>query len=353
MTPTSDCYFDYYQGSKSQETLAVGSYLPLNKVYKFNPIPSTLSSEAAKHILGGQANLWTEYVPNLKRAEYMTFPRIAALAEALWSPKEIRNWEDFSGRIQLFMKRYDLMGINYAKSAFKVTAKSRINIGKKQLSVGLESELSGAKIHYTTDGSEPNSTSPLFSEPVLMDKTQTMKAVTTVNDQPTEKSMSQSFNINKATAKPVKYLIPYSEKYKGSGEFTLVNGIRGSSNHSDGEWQAWEATNMEVVIDLQQATEIHTISVGSLQNADAWIFLPKKMEFFVSSDGVKFKKVAEVINEVDPLTGEVQLKDFSASFNLEAANFVKVVATNLGKCPKGHIGEGKPAWLFVDEITVD
>jgi hexosaminidase len=353
MTPTSECYFDYYQGPKSQETMAVGSYLPLSKVYKFNPIPSTLSSEAAKHILGGQANLWSEYVPNLKRAEYMTFPRIAALAEALWSPKEVRNWEDFSGRIQLFMKRYDLMGINYSKSAFKVTAKSLINILKKQLSVGLESELSGAQIHYTIDGSEPNSKSPLFSEPVLMDKTQTMKAVTTVNDQPTEKSMSQSFNINKATAKPVKYLMPNSENYKGSGEYTLVNGVRGSTNHHDGEWQAWEGQNMEVVIDLQQSTDIHKISVGSLQNADAWIFLPKKMEFFVSSDGVKFKKVAEVINEVDPLSGEVQLKDFSASFNPEVANFVKVVATNLGKCPKGHTGEGKSAWLFIDEIRVE
>jgi hexosaminidase len=353
MTPNSDCYLDYYQGPMDQEPLAIGGYLPLSKVYDFNPVPKELSAEAAKHILGGQANLWTEYVPNLKHAEYMTFPRIAALAEVLWSPKEVRNWEDFSRRIQLFMKRYNQMGINYSKSAYKVSAKTQFNPEKKQLAVSLGSELAGVEIHYTTDGSEPTVQSTIYNEPVLIDKTSTLKAVTIINGVAAEKPMSQSFNINKATVKPVKYLIPYSENYKGSGEHTLVNGIRGSTNHHDGEWQGWSGTNMEIVIDLQQATEIHSVSVGSLQNAGASIFFPKKMEFFVSADGLKFQKVAEVINEVDPLSREKQLKDFTASFNPVTANFVKVVAQNLGKCPKGHVGEGKATWMFIDEIAVE
>ncbi|MCX6238124.1 MAG: beta-N-acetylhexosaminidase [Bacteroidia bacterium] len=123
MTPTSECYFDYYQGPKDQEPPAIGGFLPLKKVYEFNPIPPELSTEAAKHILGAQANLWTEYVPNIKHAEYMTFPRIAAMAEVLWSPKETRNWDDFLNRIQTFTKRYDQMGINYSKSAFKANTK--------------------------------------------------------------------------------------------------------------------------------------------------------------------------------------------------------------------------------------
>ena len=119
MTPTSECYFDYYQGPKDQEPEAGGGFIPLKKVYKFNPVPPGLSAEAAKHILGGQANLWAEYIPNIKHAEYMTFPRLAAMAEVLWSPKETRNWNDFSNRIELFMKRYDQMGINYSKTSFK------------------------------------------------------------------------------------------------------------------------------------------------------------------------------------------------------------------------------------------
>jgi len=353
MTPNSDCYFDYYQGPMDQEPLAIGGYLPLNKVYNFSPVPPELDATAAKHILGGQANLWTEYIPNLKQVEYMTFPRIAALAEALWSPKEVRNWEDFSRRIQPMMKRYDLMGINYSKSAYKVSAKSQSNPEKKQLAVSLSSELAGLEIHYTTDGSEPNAQSSIYKDPVLLDKTSTLKAVTIQNGTPAEKSLSQSFSINKATAKPVKYVIPYSEHYKGSGDYTLVNGIRGSTNHADGEWQAWAATNMEVVIDLQQATEIHSISAGSLQNAGAWIFFPKKVEFYVSADGLKFQKVAEVANDVDTSSPDKQLKDFSATFSPTSANFVKVIAYNVGKFPKGHVGEGKDAWLFVDEIMVE
>ena len=353
MTPNTDCYFDYYQGPIDQEPLAIGGYLPLSKVYNFDPIPKELSSEAGKHILGGQANLWTEYVADIKHAEYMTFPRIAALAEAIWSPKEVRNWEYFSRRIQLFMKRYDLMGINYSKSAYKVSSKTEINTESKQLAVSLNSEMIGAEIHYTTDGSEPTTLSPIYYDPVIIDKTSTLKAVTIVNGKAAEKPLSQVFSFSKATIKPVKHLIPYRENNKGSDEYTLVNGIHGSINHTEGDWQTWSSANMEVVIDLQQATEIHTISVGSLQNSPAWIFFPKKMEFFVSSDGVKFQKVAEVLNDIDPLSNERQLKDFSASFNKVTANFVKVIAQNLGKCPKGHSGEGKSAWMYIDEISVE
>lgn len=125
MTPEEPCYFDHYQGPKDQEPPAIGGFNPLSEVYKFNPVPKELDAEAAKHILGGQANLWSEFVPNVKHAEYMTFPRIAALSEALWSPKEVHNWDNFLHRIALFEKRYDLMGINYSRSASKMAPQSQ------------------------------------------------------------------------------------------------------------------------------------------------------------------------------------------------------------------------------------
>lgn len=353
MTPGTPCYFDHYQGPMDQEPLAIGGYNPLSKVYGFNPVPEELDAEAAKHILGGQANLWTEYVPNLKHAEYMTFPRIGALAEALWSPKETRNWEDFSRRIQQFMKRYDELGINYSKSAYKVTAQSSFNPEKKQLAVSLQGELSGVEIHYTTDGTEPTVESPKYSEPVLIEQTTTLKAVTTINEAPAEKVLSQLFNLNKATVKPIKYLIPYSPSYQGTGEYTLVNGIQGSTNHSDGEWQAWNGTDMEVIIDLQETTEISKLSVGTLQSVGSWIFLPKKVEFFVSKDGQRFEKVGEVLSDGDPLSGEKSRKELTLTINPTNAGFVKLAVRNFGKGPKGHAAEGKPVWLFVDEIVVE
>jgi len=353
MTPGSPCYFDHYQGSVDQEPLAIGGYNPLSKVYTFNPVPNVLDAGAAKHILGGQANLWTEYVPNFRHAEYMIFPRIAALAEALWTPKDRQSWDDFSRRILMLMNRYDMMGINYAKSAFQVMDKTQFDPDKKQLAVSLSSELTGAGIHFTTDGSDPTNLSPVYTTPVLLDTTSTLKAISFESNNMSGKVFTQTFNINKATFKPVKYLVPYSESYKGSGDYTLVNGVRGSTNHSDGEWQAWEGTNMEVVIDLQQPTTIHQISVGSIQNSGSWIFFPRKVEFYVSSDGANFQKVAEAENEVDPLSGNVQLKDFYGKFEPVTTNYVKVVARNLRTCPPGHAGAGQAAWLFVDEISAE
>lgn len=346
MTPNSHCYIDYYQGPMNEEPPGIGGYLPLSKVYDFNPVPPKLSAEAARHILGGQANLWTEYVPTISHAQYMTFPRLAALSEALWSPQEVRSWEDFSRRIQQFMKRYELMGINYSKSAYKVTAKTQIDSTNNQLTVALNSELAGVPIHYTTDESEPDASSPLYATPVVIDQTTVLKAVSIVNGQPAEKSMSRSINVNKTTARPVSYLVPFSEYYKGSGRYTLVNGVRGSTNHQDGEWQGWMGTNMEVVIDLQQPIQISNIAVGSLQNPGAMIIAPRKMEYFVSNDGVKFDKVVEVINEVDSIPGEIQLKKFVASFGPLTTNFVKVVAR------KGLPIYKSPSWIFIDEIEV-
>ncbi len=322
-------------------------------MYEFNPVPADLDAESARHILGGQATLWTEFIPDFKQVEYMTFPRIAAISEALWSQDKVREWEGFSRRIQLFMKRYDQKGINYSKSAFKVSAKAEFNPEKKQLEVSLSSELPGIEKHYTTDGNKPNSYSPTYTEPVLLDETSTLKAVTIIDGKQAEKTLTKAFSINKATTKPIKYLISCSESYKGSGDVTLVNAIRGTTDNLDGEWQGWKGDNMEVVVDLQEATEIYNISVGSLQRSGSWIFFPQKVECYISKDGKVFQKVAETWNGVDPLSEEIQLQDFKTFFSPITTRYVKIVATNLGKCPSGHAGEGKPAWLFIDEIIIE
>jgi hexosaminidase len=116
MTPTGFCYLDYYQSTnQAAEPRAIGGYLPLSKVYSFNPLPANLPSQYQPHILGGQANLWTEYVPNFKHAEYMMFPRLCALAEAVWSFQDARNYENFKPRLQVHFQRFDQQGVNYRK----------------------------------------------------------------------------------------------------------------------------------------------------------------------------------------------------------------------------------------------
>lgn len=116
MTPTGWCYFDYYQDTTAEnEPLAIGGYLPVSKVYSYEPIPAVLTADEAKHILGVQANLWTEYIPTPEHVEYMMYPRACAIAEVAWSPKENRNYEDFLTRLDTHFKHLDAWDVHYAK----------------------------------------------------------------------------------------------------------------------------------------------------------------------------------------------------------------------------------------------
>ena len=113
MTPTDYCYFDYYQGKESEEPIANGSILSLEKVYSFNPVPQTLTADQTKYILGAQANLWSEYLPNEKQAEYMAFPRLCAMAEILWTPRVLQNYPNFLLRLNAHLQRLEKYSVNY------------------------------------------------------------------------------------------------------------------------------------------------------------------------------------------------------------------------------------------------
>ena len=122
MTPTTHCYFDYHQvegEDQEKEPLAIGGYLPVEKVYSYEPLPEELNSQEQELILGVQANLWTEYIPTSKKAEYFVLPRMTALSEVAWSKKEDKDWEDFKGRLQHISKRFDAMDLNYAKHSIE------------------------------------------------------------------------------------------------------------------------------------------------------------------------------------------------------------------------------------------
>ncbi|MFA8344075.1 MAG: beta-N-acetylhexosaminidase [Rhodothermaceae bacterium] len=125
MTPTSHCYFDYYQDEKSKEPLAIGGYLPLEKVYSYDPLPSELPKEKHKYILGAQGNVWTEYMKTPEHVEYMVFPRIDAMSEVTWTPVKNKNYEEFKTRLETQLERYKLMGINYSKSHYTAKLKGK------------------------------------------------------------------------------------------------------------------------------------------------------------------------------------------------------------------------------------
>lgn len=119
MTPNQYLYFDYYQTTdKDNEPLAIGGYVPLEKVYNYEPVPAVLTDEQQKHIIGVQANLWTEYIPTFEQAQYMELPRMAALSEIQWTDGKSKDYEDFKMRLMPMMQRYDRLGYRYSTRAF-------------------------------------------------------------------------------------------------------------------------------------------------------------------------------------------------------------------------------------------
>jgi hexosaminidase len=167
MSPTSNCYLDYEQGFAT-EPHEVGNLLDIRKVYTYEPVPDGLAADRVHHILGVQGNLWTEYVPNMPWAEYMTWPREAALAETGWTEPAHRNFDDFARRMLVHEKRLDAMGVNYRPMEDDAIAGAIHLAGDDQKKVVIDTSIADSTIHYTVDGSYPTDTSPAYSEPLAL-----------------------------------------------------------------------------------------------------------------------------------------------------------------------------------------
>ena len=201
MTPNDYCYFDYYQSEDTRhEPFAIGGFVPLEKVYSLNPTAS-LTEEQAKHILGTQANLWTEYIPTSEQVEYMVLPRMAALAEVQWTQPEKKDFKDFTKRLARLMKFYQRDGFNYAKHVFDLKVDFTPDVAKKAVVVTL-STIDNAPIYYTLDGTEPTTASLKYTEPVAITETADFQAVV-IRPEGKSKVVNKKISFNKATYCPI------------------------------------------------------------------------------------------------------------------------------------------------------
>lgn len=167
MTPTDSVYLDYCQGNPAHEPICIGNYLPLSRVYAFEPIPPGLKAREAAHILGGQGNLWTEYLPTPSSVEYMLWPRGLAMAEALWSSKRARSWNSFRARLAPQLATFDRLGVNYRIPEVEDLDHDRLSL-EPSASLQLRTLLPGATIRYTLDGTNPGPQSPAYRGPIAL-----------------------------------------------------------------------------------------------------------------------------------------------------------------------------------------
>ena len=350
MCPVSHCYFDYYQSDpESAPAAAFGGMTTLKTVYSFNPIPKELDDTSSKFILGGQGNLWTEYVQTPKIAQYRVLPRMSALSEVLWSGTRTNTYEDFYFRLKELKKRFEKLKWNYSPGSFEVSIRRS---GHDNFLISLSSEHPGEPIYFTTNGNQPDRSSQIFKKSFSIKKTTTIKANILRPDGSFGPISEKTFYIHKAIEKTVAYNSNYVSKYSGSGEKNLIDGLIGSENHNDGYWQGWEEDDMEIVIDLHENKKINTIVCGFLESHQSWIFLPKSVNVSFSTDGKNFINKKQLILE----DGENYIKSNRKEGRFDqlnqSARYILITAINRKKCPSWHAGSGGGAWIFSDEIVV-
>ena len=278
MTPGAYCYLDSYQDAPYSQPEAIGGYLPLKKVYSYNPVPASLTAEQAKLVYGVQGNLWVEYIPTPEHVEYMIYPRILALAETAWSAPERKSWPDFHTRALSAVA--DLQAKGYHPFDLK-----------KEI------------------GSRPESLQPVS---------------------------------HLALGKKVSYNSPYSSHYPAQGNTDLKDGIRGDWTYGDGSWQGFISDNrLDVTIDMEKETSIHSVTAAFMQVVGAEVFLPETVVISISDDGTHFTELRKQHFEVSK---ETPIRFTDISWQGEAkGRYVRYQA---------QAGSEFGGWIFTDEIIV-
>ena len=212
--------------------------------------------------------------------------------------------------------------------------------------------ISGNTIHYTVDGSEPNSNSSRFTRPFEIEANTTVKALAIGADGTLSRIATAKFHRIPHDWK-IALESTYSSQYTGGGDFALIDGIRGTTNWSGGGWQGYQGKDFVAVIDLGNVQRVSKVGAGFLQDAGSWIWMPSRVDFEFSTDGKAFGPAASITNDVSEREGGTVMKDFIKTIPPQNARYVRIRAMNFGKIPSWHPGSGGDTWIFVDEILIN
>lgn len=370
MTPGNYVYFDHTQ-TKNEDSVTIGGFTPVEETYSYEPVPKELPADKGKFVLGAQANVWTEYMKNPRKVEYMIFPRLSALSEVLWSPKEKRNFPDFEKRLPVIFKRYGLWGANYSNAYYDVKATIKPAAGNAGLIWTLESKGLGknAKVQVSTDDmSQQNKVIKnsdfggdyrifQYSKPLVITRSSQYNASLLLKTEDGKQleccGVQQKFYLNKATGKRIGLTAEPSTTYPGNtGAFGLINGALSEKGFNSPEWLGWLGTDMEAVIDLVKPVSVSSVNVHVLDQSQSQIWLPASIEVFTSSDGKNFT-TAGTSNKFEKDSSGFATGHYKVQFSPVTTRYIKVIAKNHGIIAEGNRFAGSKAWLLVDEIQVN
>lgn len=339
MTPGSYMYFDFYQADPRHQPVAIGGYTPIRKVYNYNPIPQdSLTAEEAKHFLGVQANTWTEYIPTPEHLEYMMFPRALAVAEIGWTPQEKRDWQDFKPRVNAHIPVLQQMGLNPFPLSNELEFDMVVDTIQKEIRVTMDAEKYPAEIHYTTDGSTPTASSPIYQEPIVVKDSAKIVAGIFVNGQLQDRVSEQRVDYHKSIGKSIRFNSRLYPGYMAGGINAIINGYRGGLTYLDQRWQGY-TDNLDCVIDLGEVMDLHQVSSKWMQLTGPGVYQPEKVEVLTSEDGKNFTSQGVIPTTIPQDKSNLTFQEYTFQGNWKA-RYVQLKAQN----PKGFI--------FVDEIVI-
>lgn len=348
MTPTSDMYFDQSQTLASQlEEIPVGGFINVMKVYSYEPLPASLTPEQQKHILGCQANVWCEYMPEERIRQYQMLPRLAALSEVQWTMPERKNYKDFLKRLPKMLSIYDHYGYNYAKHIFDVACSYSVNVEKGSLEVSL-STLGNDPIYYTLDGTSPQTKKAMLYDdtPIVISSPSELKVSVLRNGKFTKEETLFKLDCNKATFKKVNISTTLNIMQAHLPHEILTDGIIGSLRCDDYRWMSCTG-RMSLILDLGKSESFSRIGWVALNSRSENILVPQNVKIQISEDGKQYCTILD-IEKNHEIKAEQSVERISEEVGAQTARYIKMDFDSYKYSDKTS-----PSWVFLSELIVE
>lgn len=341
MTPARVAYLIRYQGPQWFEPLTYFGNNTLKGLFDYEPVQEGWKPEYEKLLMGVQASMWTEFCNKPEDVFYLVFPRLAALAEISWVPKNQKDWNVFLKGLDNYTAHLEQKDVVYARSMFNIQHRIIPN-DNGALTLTLECERPDVDIHYTLDGTEPTATSPRYTQALTLKENVTVKAATFAGNEQQGKTLILPVEWNKATAKPL--------VNAASGMEVLVNGLRGSLKQTDFEWYTGA---MSVTVDLQQPEDIRSCTAGCITNYGMAVHKPKSMTVELSDDNLHFKEAGKLTFTDDEIFREGNfIEDLRIDVDHARARYIRFTFEAPSNCPADHVRPGQPSRVYLDELII-
>ena len=351
MSPGSHCYFDHYQSKHPAEPMAIGGFTPLEKVYTFDPVAPGMTPDQAAYVLGGQANVWTEYIPDFKKVEYMVFPRALALSQALWCQQKPEYSVFKKALIDYHLPFLKKLGVNYSEAMFYPDLKIKRVEGGLKFTVTSE-----AAQNMTIERVEANEIiSQTINNPYVLERSEE-SAVQHFNIKISSENLKNEtkFRIleHPSLGVGIEYLTSPSSSYNSGGDLTLVDGIVGAKPWRGNEWVGFREKEIELIVDLGAKKNMEAIDLNFLSDQGSWIHYPESVQFEISSNKKKWKLLK---NATIQLYGKKMSLGrhlpFGASIG-KKGRYLKIRIKPWVQIPNGLPGAGSLPWTFMDELII-